>query len=193
MNAAIRRLLSAIAAEFCDSPNLPMKIKYYSAALIVLILDYVTKRWALAALAPAHAIDIIPGYLSLSYVQNTGIAFGLFDSMESVWKPYALAALAIFAIIGIVFYSRQMPYERRLLHLALAITTGGIVGNLLDRIFRGYVIDFVEFHIRDIFYWPNFNVADSAITIGIALLLIDTIISPDTAEMKNQPAGDGRL
>jgi signal peptidase II len=167
-----------------------MKIKYYSAALIVLVLDYVTKRWALAALAPAHSINIIPGYLSLSYVQNTGIAFGLFDSMESAWKPFLLAALAILAIIGIIFYSRQIPCERKLLHLALAVTTGGILGNLVDRIFRGYVIDFVEVHIRDIFYWPNFNVADSAITIGIALLLIDTIIFPNTAEMKNQPARD---
>jgi signal peptidase II len=169
-----------------------MKIKYYSAALIVLFLDYVTKRWALAALAPAHAIDIIPGYLSLSYVQNTGVAFGLFDATESVWKPYVLAALAILAVIGIIIYSRQMPSERKLLHLALAITTGGIFGNLLDRVFRGYVIDFVEFHIRDIFYWPNFNVADSAISIGIALLLIDTVIFPNAGEAGKQPAGDAR-
>jgi signal peptidase II len=184
---------SAVVAGFCNSPKLPMKIKYYSAALIVLILDYATKRWALAALAPAHGIDIIPGYLGLSYVQNTGVAFGLFDSMESFWKPYILAALAILAIVGIIFYGRQIASERKLLHLALAVTTGGILGNLADRIFRGYVIDFVEFHIKDIFYWPNFNVADSAITIGIALLLIDTIIYPNTAEMKNQSAGDDRL
>jgi signal peptidase II len=161
-----------------------MKIKYYSAALIVLILDYVTKRWALAVLAPAHTIDIIPGYLSLSYAQNTGVAFGLFDSVESVWKPYALAALAILAIIGIIIYARQITWERKLLHLALAITTGGIIGNLMDRIFRGYVIDFIECHFRDIYYFPNFNVADSAITIGVALLLIDTIVFPNTTEVQ---------
>jgi signal peptidase II len=170
-----------------------MKIKYYTVALIVLILDYAAKQWALVALASSRSIEIIPGFFRFSYVQNTGVAFGLFDSVESAWKPYALAALAILAVIGIIFYGLQTACERKLLHLALAITAGGILGNLADRIFRGYVIDFIEFHIRDMFYWPNFNIADSAITIGIALLLIDTILFPNTAKIHAQLSEDERL
>jgi signal peptidase II len=170
-----------------------MKIKYYSAALIVIILDYVTKQWALRELATGRTIHIIPGFFGFSYAQNTGVAFGLFDSVESVWKPYALAALAVLAIIGIIVYGLQTTRERKLLHLALAITAGGIVGNLVDRIFRGYVIDFIEFHIRDIFYWPNFNIADSSITIGIALLLIDTMIHPNTEAAQEKSVPDDCL
>jgi len=168
-----------------------MKIKYYLAALIVLILDYATKQWAFAALASSRTIEIIPGFFRFSYAQNTGVAFGLFDSVESAWKPYALASLAVLAIIGIFFYGRQMAGERKWLHLALALTAGGIIGNLADRIFRGYVIDFIEWHIREIYYWPNFNIADSAITIGVALLLIDTIIFSNTAEVQERSLGDG--
>ena len=71
-----------------------------------------------------------------------------------------------------------MPPERKLMRVSLAIIIGGILGNFADRIIRGYVIDFIDFHIYDTFHWPTFNVADSAITIGIALLLIDTVRNP---------------
>lgn len=173
-------------------PNVPMKNKYCLITLIVLILDHLAKWWAFVALAPQRTVDIIPGYLSLAYVQNTGVAFGLFDTVESLWKPYILGALALAAIVVISLYIRHTPADRKLLHLALAVTMGGIWGNLLDRIFRGYVIDFIEFHIRDIFYWPNFNVADSAISIGIALLVIDTIINPAVEEAPEPPIAGGR-
>jgi signal peptidase II len=178
--------------EFHSSLDVLMKIKYYLVSLIILILDYATKQWALAALAPSRTIEIIPGFFRFSYAQNTGVAFGLFDSAESAWKPYVLTALAILAIIGIIIYGRQMAWDRKLLHLALAITAGGITGNLADRIFRGYVIDFIECHFREIYTFPNFNIADSAITIGVALLLIDTIIFPNTEEVQERPAEDGR-
>jgi signal peptidase II len=132
-----------------------------------------------------NAVEIIPGYLRLSYLHNTGVAFGLFDNVQSVWKPYILSAMAVIALAVIVYYSSRMPLDRKLLQLALAIVMGGIIGNFLDRVFRGYVIDFIEFHIQNRFYWPSFNFADSAITIGICLLLIDAIIHPaaeDAAE-----------
>ena len=83
-----------------------------------------------------------------------------------------------------------MPRERILLQWALAVVTGGILGNLADRIFRGHVVDFIDFHIQETFYWPAFNVADSAITVGIALLLIDTVKNPPRDETPAQsPAG----
>jgi signal peptidase II len=75
-----------------------------------------------------------------------------------------------------------MPSNRILLQIALASTMGGILGNFTDRIMNGFVVDFIEFHLRDQFHWPTFNVADSAIAVGIALLLIDTIKNPETEE-----------
>ncbi|MCL2877568.1 MAG: signal peptidase II [Acidobacteria bacterium] len=153
---------------------------WFLAAPVILLLDYLTKIWAIDALrTPRRSIEVISGYFSFSYAENTGVAFGFFDSAEYAWKTYALAALAIAAVAAIVYYYHKSPSDRRLLHFALALTTGGILGNLGDRIFRGYVVDFIEWHIRDSFYWPNFNIADSAICVGIALLMIDAIKNPD--------------
>jgi signal peptidase II len=90
-----------------------------------------------------------------------------------------LALMAVVAVVVIVIYSARMPSGRVMLQLALAVTMGGILGNFIDRIVRGFVVDFIEFHIHDSFYWPTFNVADSAITVGIALLLLDTVINPE--------------
>jgi signal peptidase II len=163
-----------------------MKNKYYLIALLILAIDHITKWIARANLGYGQVVDIIRGYLRLSFVRNSGVAFGIFDSVQSVWKPYILAAMAIIALAVIIFYSTRMPQNRILMQLALAITMGGILGNFLDRLFRGYVIDFIEFHIHESFYWPNFNVADSAITVGIALLLIDTVIHPTTEEVAEQ-------
>ena len=155
-----------------------MKCKFYLLTLAVLVLDHLTKWLARTRLDPEHAIEVIPGYLRISYVSNTGVAFGLFRDLDSPWKPYVLAGMAIVAVIVILIYSFRMPSSRLLLQSALAVIMGGILGNFVDRILQGYVVDFIEFHIRDAFHWPTFNVADSAITIGISLLLIDALRNP---------------
>jgi len=169
-----------------------MRKKYYLIALLILIIDHISKWVAHAKLNPNPAVEIVPGFLRLSYVNNSGVAFGFFDRIESVWKPYVLAAMAIIAVVVILVYSTRMPQGRTLLQVALAITLGGILGNFADRIIRGYVVDFIEFHIHEIFYWPTFNIADSAITVGIALLLIDTVKSPAPEEISGQPTTESR-
>jgi signal peptidase II len=159
-----------------------MRYKFYILTLAVLVLDHVTKWLARTELDPVRAIELIPGYLRISYVSNTGVAFGLFRDLDSPWKPYVLAAMAIVAVIVILVYSFRMPCSRLLLQSALAVIMGGILGNFVDRILQGYVVDFIEFHIRDAFYWPTFNVADSAITVGIGLLLIDAVKNTELDE-----------
>jgi signal peptidase II len=169
---------AALRPSFCTL----MKNKYYLITLLVLIVDHLTK-WIVRTQMDVHdAIDIIPNYLRISYVRNSGVAFGLFADIQSVWKPYILAAMAVVAVIVILIYSARMPLNRTLLQLALAITLGGILGNFTDRIMHGFVVDFIEFHVKESFHWPTFNVADSAITIGIALLLIDTVKNPEMDE-----------
>ncbi len=159
-----------------------MKNKYYLVTLLVLVLDHFTKWLVRSSLGLHDVIEIIPNYLRISYVKNSGVAFGLFADIQSAWKPYVLAAMAVVAVIVILIYSSRMPLNRRLLQVALAITMGGILGNFTDRIVHGFVVDFIEFHINETFHWPTFNVADSAITIGIALLLIDTVKNPEFEE-----------
>ncbi len=156
-----------------------MKTGHFLAALAILALDQGTKWLAVRELAGGRDMEIVPGFLGLSYVENTGVAFGLFDGAASPWKPWILGGLALAAIAVIVLYGLRAPKERKLLHLALAVTLGGVAGNLIDRAARGFVVDFVEFHLRNSFYWPNFNVADSAITVGVALLLVDSLRHPE--------------
>jgi signal peptidase II len=163
-----------------------MRSKYYLVVLLVLAIDHITKLIVLGSLGNGRVVEIIPGYLRFSYVSNSGVAFGLFDGLQSFWKPYILAGMAVVALAVIIVYSARMPRDRILLQLALAITMGGILGNFIDRIIRGYVIDFIEFHIHESFYWPNFNAADSAITIGIVLLLLDTVMHPTMEEVAEQ-------
>ena len=159
-----------------------MRNKYYLFTLLILALDHLSKWIVWLKLDRNNPVELIPGYFRLSLVCNSGVAFGFFNSGSSIWKPYLLAAMAVVALAVLFIYGRRMPPGRRLLQYALALTAGGILGNFIDRIFRGFVIDFIEFHVHDSFYWPNFNVADSAITIGIALLLIDAVRNPSLEE-----------
>ena len=165
-----------------------MRNRYYLITLLILALDYVTK-WVVSLKLPNNPIELIPGYLRFSLAFNSGVAFGFFSGGGSAWKPYVLGVMAIAALVIIYLYGRRMPADRRLLQCALAVTMGGILGNFVDRIFRGCVVDFIEFHIHESFYWPSFNVADSAITIGIALLLIDTVCNPGIGEIA-EPTAD---
>ena len=167
-----------------------MKRKSYLIAVLILILDQATKWLASARLDGHEAIEIIPGYLRLSFIRNSGVAFGLFTEVQSAWKPIILSLLAVAAIIVIVVYSRRMTSRRILLRVALAIIMGGILGNLADRLVHGSVVDFIEFHVHESFYWPTFNVADSAITIGIALLLMDALRNPQGGESRKDPVSE---
>jgi signal peptidase II len=170
--------------------NVGMKNKYYLITLLILIVDYLTKWLVRTQLSVESRIELIPEYLRLRYVENSGVAFGYFDTVHSTWKPYILGAMAVLAVVIIFLYSSRTSSKRVLLQTALAITVSGILGNLFDRIVRGYVVDFIEFHIHESFYWPAFNVADSAITVGIALLLIDTVRSPAIEKVPGHPTID---
>lgn len=160
----------------------PTFLAVWIAAGLVFALDRWTKAWAVSELALVHTRPLLGEWLRLTYVRNTGVAFGLFADFQSAWKPYVLAAMAVVAVAVILVYSTRMPNHRVLLQVALAITMGGILGNFTDRVVHGFVVDFIEFHYREMFYWPTFNVADSAISIGIALLLIDTVKNPEMEE-----------
>lgn len=163
-----------------------MKRKYFLITLLMFVLDQVSKRLAVTRLEGQDAIEIISGYLRLSFTRNSGVAFGLFTDIQSAWKPVILALLAVAAIVVILIYSARTPSNRILLQTALSTTMGGILGNLADRIIHGSVVDFIEFHIHESFYWPTFNVADSAITTGIALLMLDALKNPAAEEAQQQ-------
>ena len=141
----------------------------------VFLLDLVTK-WFVKGTLALHYYPIVNGFLTLQYVRNEGIAFGMLQELQNNWKPLVLSAIAVAAIAIICYYILTLPRSDRLTFLALGLLLGGIAGNFLDRALHGYVVDFVTIHIYDWFAWPTFNVADSAITCGVMLILLRTFV-----------------
>ena len=141
----------------------------------VFLLDILTK-WIVKNSLALHYYPLIDGFLTLQYVRNEGIAFGMFRDLQNEWKPLVLSVIAVAAIVVVCYYVLTLPRNDRLTFLALGLLLGGIAGNFLDRAMHGYVVDFVTLHIHDWFAWPTFNIADTAITCGVFLILFRTFV-----------------
>lgn len=124
---------------------------------------------------PLHgSTSVIPGFLSFTHVRNTGAAFGFLNAADFPYKPLVVTLVASVALLGIGYYALQLPLEDRMSRAGLGLILGGAVGNLIDRATVGYVLDFVDAYWRDLHFWA-FNVADSAITVGASLLILDML------------------
>lgn len=125
--------------------------------------------------SPAAPVKVIAGYFDLTYVENPGAAWGLLAGLDgSVRKPLFLAIYFV-AIALVAWVYRRVQPGQRLLATALALVLGGAAGNLVDRLRWGHVVDFISWHYHDRLRWPTFNVADAAITVGVGLLMWDTL------------------
>lgn len=154
-------------------------------AAVVVGLDQLTKALVLRQLEPGESIDVIGSLLQLTHVRNTGAAFGLFRGASGLLVLASLAGLAFFGLV----IARRPPL---LTALAAALIAGGALGNLLDRAFRpwpfrGAVVDFIDFR-----FWPAFNVADMAVTVGAALLLLGSFTEPGDTERHDGRSDNGR-
>jgi signal peptidase II len=162
--------------------NLKGRSPYLLVVASILILDRWTKTLVAEKFHLNESISVIDGFFSITYVRNTGVAFGIFSAISSPIKSALLPAFTGLAVILVVIYSLSTPVRNWLLQLALSLIVGGALGNLMDRLLYGYVIDFLEFYAGS-FSWPSFNVADAAISTGVGLLLIEIIRNetPDRA------------
>jgi signal peptidase II len=143
--------------------------------LALVSVDQLTKEIVRRTL-PLHGepVQIIPGLLDLTHVQNTGAAFGLLNSADFPYKPAVMIGIAALALIAIATYAAQLGFHERLARTGLSLILGGAFGNLIDRAFFGHVVDFVDVYWGTSHFWA-FNVADAAITIGAILVLLDMI------------------
>jgi signal peptidase II len=140
--------------------------------LLIVILDQVTKALIRSRL-PVHAsVSVIPGFLDFTHVRNTGAAFGMLNAVDFPFKTVLLAIVATGALIGVGLYASRLAHQQMLARIALALIIGGAAGNLLDRLIVGSVVDFVDVYWRTYHFWA-FNVADSAITVGVTLMILD--------------------
>ncbi len=140
-------------------------------ATAIVVLDQIAKAAALAHLIPGHPLVLADGWLSLTLVMNPGLAFGLLGTIEPAWR-WTVAALSIVALVVLARVAlRVLPTGGATGVLAVGLIFGGAVGNLIDRARFGAVVDFVDVHWRT-WHWPAFNLADSAISVGVALLAL---------------------
>ncbi len=138
-------------------------------AAVVMVLDQLSKAWLIGWLAENNGWLPVNGFFNLVMVWNRGISFGMLQSGEA--GRWLLAFFSTLVCFGLVFWLRRQTH--RVPILALGAVIGGAAGNIIDRVWRGAVADFFDFHLLG-YHWPAFNVADSAITIGVAMLLYDS-------------------
>jgi signal peptidase II len=141
---------------------------------VVVALDQVTKAIVRQLLPLGESRSLIPDFLDLTHVHNTGAAFGLLNAVEFPYKSLVMIGIAAVALVAIAVYATQLGFHERIARFGLALILAGAFGNLIDRAVFGFVVDFVDVYWRTTHFWA-FNVADSAITIGAILVLLDMI------------------
>jgi signal peptidase II len=143
-------------------------------AAVIVVLDQATKAMVKARLPLHDSVTVIPGFFDITHVRNTGAAFGMLNSMDFAYKPAVMVVIALAALAAVASYALTLPATQRVARFGLALILGGAVGNLIDRATMGYVVDFVDVYWRGVHFWA-FNVADSAITVGVTLMLLDVL------------------
>lgn len=141
---------------------------------LVVLVDQLSKYWVQGHFSLGESREIT-GFFNLVLVYNTGAAFS-FLAAEAGWQRLLFTGIAVVASVVIIFMLRRYP-DNRVLSLALALILGGAIGNLVDRLLLGHVVDFLDFHLGG-YHWPAFNGADSAITLGAVLLVWDSLRKP---------------
>ncbi|MEW6271614.1 MAG: signal peptidase II [Thermodesulfobacteriota bacterium] len=148
-----------------------------AVAAAVVLLDQLTKLWVDGALRLYQTMHVF-SWLNLTYVRNTGAAFSLFADQPAAFRIPFFLLVALLAGGALLFFVRQTPASHRSVLFACGLVLGGAVGNFIDRVLYGAVIDFVDVHWRGM-HWPAFNVADSGISVGVALLLLRSLFVRD--------------
>jgi len=142
--------------------------------LVIVVLDQVTKIYIDTHMTLHESIPVVQGFFNITYVRNPGAAFGFLADASPTVRALFLIGVSIFASGLIVYYIAKMKTEDILLTYGMSLILGGAVGNLIDRIRLGEVIDFLDVYIST-YHWPAFNVADSAVTVGAVILFYKLI------------------
>jgi signal peptidase II len=142
--------------------------------MVIVAVDQATKAMVRANLREHDSITLVPGFVDLTHVLNNGTAFGFLNGVEFPYKSVVIAIIAAAALIGVGVYAAGLAHHQWVARLGLALIIGGAAGNLLDRVVAGSVVDFVDVYWRTHHFWA-FNVADSAISIGVAIMILDML------------------
>lgn len=135
--------------------------------VVGLVLDRITKLWSKDALQDKNDIVVIKDFFGFTYTENRGAAFSIFQN-----KVFFLAVITSIVILVMIYYLIKLRKDSILVRLSLSLIIGGAIGNLIDRIYYGYVVDFIMFHYKDVYTFPIFNIADIMVVIGTGLLAL---------------------
>ena len=167
-----------------------MKNKYvllFFVSGVLIVMDQYTKLMVSLHIPLNYSVKVIEDFFSLTHIRNSGVAFGLFASQQSEYKALMFIAISTIAIIAILLIFHQTPKEKKMVQTGLILIFSGAIGNLIDRILHGEVIDFVDFFINR-HHFPAFNIADSCITVGVIMMVIDLFfgeVGPDSSTKVN--------
>lgn len=152
------------------------RLMWFMLALFLIVIDQVSKYFADTMLAYAQPVEVLP-VLDITLHYNRGAAFS-FLSNAGGWQRWFFTAIAVAVSVYIAIWLLRLPSKQRLLSLGLALVLGGAVGNLIDRVIYGHVVDFISVHWQSS-YFPTFNIADAGISVGAFFLVLDMLLNPD--------------
>ncbi|MDP2757163.1 MAG: signal peptidase II [Desulfurivibrionaceae bacterium] len=163
-----------------ESPIIPL-----AWLLAVVVLDQATKGLIMERFAMFELLPVIPGLFNLTYLTNTGAAFGMLAGAQTIWRQVFFVGVAALALGVMAFSYRQFRSQGKIFAHAIGLIAGGAVGNLIDRLRFGAVVDFLDFYVGS-HHWPAFNVADSAICVGVGLFILGSLLYPPRESEKGQ-------
>jgi signal peptidase II len=142
--------------------------------ILIVIVDQITKAMVRSAVPLHTSVTIVPGLVDFTHVRNTGAAFGILNLADFPFKSLVIAFVATAALVGVGIYAMSLAHHQLAARIGLALIIGGAAGNLIDRVLFGSVVDFVDVYWRTYHFWA-FNVADSAITVGVGIMILDML------------------
>lgn len=157
--------------------------RYLPMVFLLVTIDQVTKFWIKHSFELYESREVIPGFFNLTFVLNPGAAFGILAKMNESYRKLFFILVTLVAILAVIFLMYK-ELKHRLRAFSYALILSGAMGNFIDRIYMGKVVDFLDFYIKN-YHWPAFNIADSSITIGIILLFIDIIFNKEKKDAHN--------
>jgi signal peptidase II len=159
-----------------DTSQPPPRLLEFILPLLIVAVDQGTKAMVRASLPLHDSVTVIPGFFDITHALNSGAAFGILNGADFPFKTVIIAVIATAALIGVGVYAASLSHHQVIARLGLAMIIGGAAGNLIDRVLTGSVVDFVDVYWGIHHFWA-FNVADSAISIGVTMLILDMLMS----------------
>ena len=152
----------------------PQRLIEFVLPMVIVAVDQATKAMVRASVPVHDSVTVIPGFLDITHALNSGAAFGILNGADFPYKTVLIAVIATAALIGVGVYAASLAHHQLIARFGLALIIGGAAGNLIDRAIIGSVVDFVDVYWRTYHFWA-FNVADSAITVGAAVMILDML------------------